>query len=94
MGLLFLTLYGFDGKEYNDLGEFTVFYMRVLSFPSSLLVKLVYQFLYSYFSIVIQQSYVSWLIYWACFFVVGYFQWFVFLPKVMRLTKVSGGEHL
>lgn len=82
--LLFVTLYGFDGKSDSDIAILLAWYGLLLSFPGGLLVSLVHSILYDGFSIVVETSYLSLALDWLGFFVIGYLQWFKFLPWLVR----------
>ena len=81
---LFVTLYGFDGKSNSDIGLVSVWTGLLLSFPFGLLVSLAHVFIYEIFSVTIKVSYISLMIDWVFFAVLGYVQWFVFLPWIYR----------
>src|SRR2546422_9441495 len=82
--VLFVSLYGFDGKQNSDIGVFFVWSMLILAFPSSLLVALFFTGLSiavdELFSAVIPTSCWSLSIGWVCFFVGGFLAWFVVAP--------------
>lgn len=78
--LLFVTLYGFDGKPNSDIGIILAWYGLFLSFPAGLLVSLMHAVLYDGFSITVETSYLSLVLDWLGFFVLGYLQWFKLLP--------------
>ena len=85
--VLFVTLYAFDGKPNSDVWVFLIWMMLVLSFPASLMVSLVLTFLVTYFSVISETSHVSLALQWSAYFALGYIQWFVFLPYLIR--KIS-----
>ena len=89
--VLFVSLYGFDAKPNSDIGIFFTWSMLILAFPSSLLVALFFAGLSiaveELFSAVIPTSYWSISVGWACFFVAGYWQWFMLLPWLWRKWK-------
>lgn len=78
--VLLVTLYAFDGKPNSDIGIFFAWCMLFLSFPSGLLVSLVYVAVYEGLSITIETSYLSLVLDWVGFFVLGYLQWFKLVP--------------
>ena len=82
--VLLVTLYAFDGNPSNDIGIFFVWSMMILSFPSGLIVSLMHVVLYEYFSITIPQAYLSLTLSWVGFFILGYLQWFTFVPYLIR----------
>ena len=85
--VLFVTLYAFDGKSDSDIGIFFAWYMLFLSFPGGLLVSLVHVALYEGFSITIGASYLSFVLDWAGFFVLGYLQWFKLVPYLIAKVR-------
>ena len=84
---LFVTLYGFDGKPNSDIGIVSAWTGLLLSFPFGLLVSLAHVFITEIFSVTINVSYISLMIDWVSFAVLGYAQWFVFLPWIYRKWK-------
>lgn len=81
--VLCITLYAFDGKPNSDIGIFLVWSGLFLSFPVGLLVPLVHVVLYESFSIAIETSYLSLVLDWLGFCIVGYLQWFMFAPYLI-----------
>jgi hypothetical protein len=94
LAVLAVTLYGFDGKPNSDIDIVLMWSMLTLAFPMSLLVALIFTGVSilseSVFSTVIPVSYASIAITWLCFFVAGYWQWFVLLPWLWRKWKARG----
>jgi hypothetical protein len=91
--VLAVTLYTFEGKPDNDIGIFFAWCMLFLSSPGGLLVSLAHVALYEFLSVTIETSYLSFLLDWIGFFVLGYLQWFKLLPYVigkLRGLKESG----
>jgi len=89
--VLLVTLYGFDGKPSSDIGVLLAWSTLALAFPVSLLVALILAGISiaseQVFSAVIPTSYWWIAISWLCFFVAGYWQWFVLLPWLWRKWK-------
>lgn len=85
--ILGVTLYGFDGKPNSDIADLLVWSMLVLSFPAGLLVSLVYVALDNLFSIWFYTSYLTLTIDWLGFFALGYIQWFLFVPYLIKKWK-------
>lgn len=85
---LMLALRGYDGSPNSDAEEFLAWAMIALGFPSSLLwsacFAAVAYVLASRFQVTIPTSYASMVISWAALFVLGYVQWFVCLPWLVR----------
>ena len=86
--VLFVTLYGFDGKQNSDIEVLLGWYMLALSFPSGLLVPLVNMALYDGLSITVETSYLEIVLIWIGFFALGYLQWFKLLPYL--IIKLRG----
>ncbi|SRR6266404_4370606 len=93
--VLAVSLYGFDGKPNSDIGIFLAWSMLILAFPSSLLVALLFAgasiAAEKFLSVVIPTNYWLISISWICFFVSGYWQWFMLLPWVWRKWKTRRG---
>ena len=85
--VLLVTLYAFDGKPNSDISVFLTWMMLILSFPASLAVSLAHMLIGAYLSVTIETSYVSLALEWSAYFALGYIQWFVFLPYLIR--KIS-----
>lgn len=85
--VLFVTLYGFDGKQNSDIGVFLAWMMVGLTAPLGLLVPLVHVGLYEAFLLSIPTSYLSLSLDWLGFFVLGYLQWFKLVPFLIRRWK-------
>ena len=85
--VLLVTLYAFDGKPNSDIWIFLTWMMLILSFPASLAVSLAHMLIGTYFSVTIEASYVSLALEWSAYFALGYIQWFMFLPYLIR--KIS-----
>ena len=88
--ILLITLYGFDGRPNSDIGVVLAWTGLFLSFPSGLLVPLTHVILYEIFSVGLATSYVSLTFDWAGFAVLGYMQWFVFLPWLVKKIREKG----
>ncbi len=82
-----ITLYAFDGTSDSDIGIFFAWCMLALAFPGGLLIPLVHVVLYDGLSIMVMTSYLSFVLDWAGFFVLGYLQWFMLLPWLWRKWK-------
>lgn len=88
--VLFVTLYGFDGKPNSDIGVFFAWAILFLSFPMGLILPLIYVVLYDLLSISTSTTYLSIMIDWTVVFMVGYFQWFKLLPFLIEKWR---GRH-
>jgi hypothetical protein len=84
---LLVTLYGFDGKTDSEVWIILTWSMLVLSFPASLIVSLARLIL----SMAIETSYLSLVVEWVTYFILGYWQWFVLLPWLWRRWKTRRG---
>jgi hypothetical protein len=87
--VLSVTLYAYDGKTNSDIWIFLTWLMLPLSFPASLLVSLSHMLLAKLFSITITTTYVSLLVEWLAYFCLGYFQWFVLIPNLLRRIRIQ-----
>ncbi|MEW6108480.1 MAG: hypothetical protein AB1632_04820 [Nitrospirota bacterium] len=85
--ILFVTLYGFDGKPDSDIGVVLAWTMLFLSFPAGLIVSLIHVALYEIFSVWFSTSYLSLVLDWSGMFVLGYLQWFKSLPYLIKKWK-------
>jgi hypothetical protein len=61
--------------------------MLILSFPAALVVSLVHLLLGVVFSITINTSYISLALEWIGYFVLGYLQWFKFVPYLIQTVR-------
>lgn len=86
--VLFVTLYGFDGKPYSDIWILSTWLMLILSFPAGLVVSLAHMVLGAGFSITVEASYLSLTLEWAVYFALGYLQWFKLIPYL--IAKLRG----
>lgn len=82
--ILFVTLYGFDGKPNSDIGVILAWYMLFLSFPAGMIVQLIHIVLYELFSVTFYTNYPYLVLVWSGFFVSGYLQWFKLLPYLIE----------
>lgn len=86
--VLSVTMYFYDGTPHSDIAVFLAWAMLILSFPSSLvfafLDAVTVEALREFFSISIQVSYPSLLLYWFGHFVLGYLQWFHVVPFLWK----------
>jgi hypothetical protein len=94
---LTLAFRGYDGSPNSDADEFLAWAMLALGFPSSLLwsacFAVVAYVLASQFQVTIHTSYASMAISWAVPFVLGYVQWFVFLPWLVQKLRARRRSH-
>jgi hypothetical protein len=85
--VLFVTVYGFDGKPNSDIGTFLAWVMLGLTAPLGLLVPLFHVCLYEAVLLSIPTSYLSLSLDWLGFFMLGYLQWFKLVPFLIRCWK-------
>lgn len=91
--ILVVTLYAYGGKPNSDIGIFFAWCMLFLSFPGGLLVSLAHVALYEVFSISITTSYLSFVLDWLGFIILGYLQWFKLLPYIIgRLRELKHND--
>lgn len=87
--VLFVTLYAFDGESYSDIWILLTWLMLIFSFPAGLLISLVHMILGKMFAITITTSYFSLTLEWIAYFLLGYIQWFMFLPWLIGKIRNS-----
>lgn len=86
----------------NDIGIFLAYGMLILTFPigfavSAIIALLAYLHEQWNFSLnLLDRQYVGFSVMWFAFFVAGYWQWFVLLPRLWRKwkTRVSKSRPL
>jgi hypothetical protein len=61
--------------------------MLILSFPAALVVSLVHLLFGEVFSITIKTSYISLVLEWIGYFVLGYLQWFKLVPHLIEIVR-------
>jgi hypothetical protein len=87
------TLAAFDGKPNSDAEDLLGWGMLVLSFPASILYaaafSLMAEWLLSQFGTVVSTSYTSMTVSWMAMLALGYVQWFVLMPKLIRKWKAG-----
>lgn len=86
--VLLVTIYFFDGEPNSDIDVFLIWSMLVLSFPGSIVCALLFSgvayVLYQVAAITVPTTYLSILLLWGAFFLVGYWQWFVLGPRLVK----------
>ncbi len=97
--VVMVTFYFGDTVNGRDIDVFLIWSMMILSFPSSWIIILLYSgityLLYSLFSVSLT-AYSDYMFYgylfliWITFFVVGYLQWFKFLPWMIEKFRSYG----
>jgi len=92
--VLAVTLYAFDGRPDSDIGVFFAWCMLILSFPVGLLVPLVHVALFEAFSTTVENSSFSFVLDWVGFTMLGYLQWFVFVPYLIGKRRDSKSRKL
>lgn len=85
---LAVVLIGYDGKPNSDIEQLLIGLMIVVAFPSGFLVAgllgLTYAAIGFCCGVTVKVSYATLLVEWIAFAVVGYLQWFVVLPWVLK----------
>lgn len=89
--VLGFTLSGFCEKVSNDIVIVFAWSMLALSFPMGSVISFIYFILDFVFFIKINDTFFSIFITWLGIFLVGYFQWFVFIPAVVRWLRRPRG---
>ena len=92
MSVLLITLFNYDGSPNSDIGIFFTLAMEAITFPSGLLYAGVFSFCVYTFSLTIPTSFIVFIISWACFVTLGYFQWFIAIPWIIRKIKGGGSD--
>lgn len=91
--VLLTTIYFFDGEQNSDIDVFLIWLMLALSFPGGIVCALIFSgfayVLYQATAMTVPTTYLSILLFWAVFFVVGYWQWFVLVPRLVKRFKGS-----
>lgn len=94
--VLLVTLYAYDGKPNSDIEVLFAWSMIFLTFPSGLifagLFSIVADCLDKFFAVVLYTSYLSLVLSWAGFLLLGYLQWFKLLPWLVRKIKARMGQ--
>lgn len=88
---LVVTLRGYDGAPNSDSEDVLAWCMLALGFPSSLLFPAAFSLVAATRALLgggeMVVSYWSLLASWFCLSVLGYVQWFVLLPVVIRKAR-------
>lgn len=86
--VLAIVLWFFDGRPNSDVDEVLAIGMLALSFPLGVAVAAIVgaagRLLASGYGLILSVSYVSIVVTWVVFFAVGYWQWFVGVPWILR----------
>ena len=89
--VIFVTIYLFDDRPNSDVDVFLIWSMLVLSFPSSIVCALIYSgvayVLYQSAAITVPTTYLSIILLWTIFFLMGYWQWFVLGPRLVKMLR-------
>jgi hypothetical protein len=88
LAVLLTTLYAFDGSPNSDAELLLVYGMMALAFPISLLLNLlggvVGYVAYLISGYAAETSRLSIVLTWLYFFAGGYWQWFSYVPRLIR----------
>ena len=91
-----ISLFAYDGTPNSDADILLGYSLLILTFPFGLglayLSGIVGQFIYAYFGYTFTTSYFSMILTWFVFFIIGYVQWFKFIPWLFH--KWRKGELL
>ena len=86
--LLFATVFLFDGSPKSDADVVLGYGLMVLSFPIGVLLAVLDGYLgraaFSAFGLISTTTYASLTITWLVYTIIGYLQWFVLLPWMIR----------
>jgi hypothetical protein len=91
VAILVVTLRGFDGRPNSDIEEVLAWTMLPLGFPSSL----VFPAAFAGAAVLreslghgpVAVSYLSLIVSWALLFALGFLQWFVLVPALVRRLR-------
>jgi hypothetical protein len=88
IGILVVTLAGFDGRPTSDIGQFLAWTMLSMGFPLSLVYPAVFVGLEELRALLglapMMDSYLSLSIDWLVLSALGYAQWFVLIPRIVK----------
>ena len=91
VAVLFVSLYYFSPGPKNDIEVFLIWSMIFLTFPIGYVVTAIFTLiailLVEIADVTLQTSYLLILINWLAFFIAGYLQWFVWVPKLVKWIK-------
>jgi hypothetical protein len=91
VSVLFLVISQHHPEAKNDVGILLGYVMLILSFPISVAVLVILGFVIlpigNWLNISLEFGYIYIVLYWAIFFLVGYLQWFVLLPWLVKSIK-------
>lgn len=85
--VLFATLYFYDDKSRSDVWVLLTWLMLVLSFPAGIIVSGLHMMVGVMFDATIETSYLSLVIEWLIYFLLGYLQWFKILPCLLFVFR-------
>lgn len=85
--VLYVTIDGFYTARDKGIWDVLTWLMLILSFPAGLVGSLVLWALEEGFSITSRTSYLSLALGWLGYLALGYLQWFVLLPWLLRKWK-------
>ena len=92
---LIYSLYIYEGKPNDEADLILVLSMLALTFPAGLLYALMFSIVadifYKYYAVVFTVTYTSMVVSWLFLFLLGYFQWFWLLPKIIQKIKNKSG---
>lgn len=81
--VLIATLYFYDGKDLSDVWVFLTWLMLILSFPAGTLISFAHFAIGEVFDTTVKTSYLSLVLEWTAYFVLGYLQWFKVVPYLV-----------
>jgi hypothetical protein len=89
--VLCISFYYSSDDPKNDIEIFLIWSMVALSFPSGFVVALVFTFLIILLgdspNTMLDSAYLFIFVTWFAYFVVGYLQWFILVPKLVKWIK-------
>lgn len=87
VSVLLATMYFYDGRDLSDIWVFLTWLMLILSFPAGAVISLFHFVIGEVFAITVETSYLSLGFEWAAYFVLGYLQWFKFVPYLVAMLQ-------
>ena len=89
--ILVATLWLYDGTPNCDCEVLLAYGMLVLSFPAVIIVGMIVGYVgrvvYELWGYYATTSYISLTVEWVFLFILGYWQWFIFVPWLVRRLK-------
>lgn len=85
--VLLATLYFYNDEDLSDIWVFLTWLMLILSFPAGVLISIAHFVIGEVFATTVKTSFISLSVEWVAYFLLGYIQWFVLLPRLWHRWK-------